>query len=89
MPNKTIVRTYTEDKADGAVTTYSEQIEEKESSGILEASLGLIVLTACLLTVLFSWVLVSSIVKNQRGEMPKQAANEVIQQLGHTPSTSK
>lgn len=64
MPNKTIVRTYTEDKADGASSTFTERIEEKENSSILEASYGLVILTACLLTVFFSWALVSSMVNN-------------------------
>ena len=37
MPHKTIVRTSTEEKADGTIATFTERIEEQESSGLFEA----------------------------------------------------
>ncbi len=64
MPNKTIVRTSTEEKADGTVATFTERIEEQESSGLFEAWLGLVLLAFTLLLFLGAFRVVSSLTNN-------------------------
>ena len=64
MPHKTIVRTSTEEKADGTVATFTERIEEQESSGLLEAWLGLVLLAFTLLLFLGALRVVSSLTNN-------------------------
>ena len=64
MPNKTIVRTSTEEKADGTVATFTERIEEQEDSGLFEAWLGLVLLAFTLLLFLGAFRVVSSLINN-------------------------
>ncbi len=65
MTKRVVVRTRTEEKADGTVTTSSERLEEPVNSGLLEAWMALVLLLFTGLLFITTYRVVSSITQIQ------------------------